>query len=266
MTTLRKMVEDRRVYVDGRMAKAIKQTIMSGQQVELRQQGMQTTTKIGENLKIVYQDADIIIVDKPAGLLTATDPKEKRPTALKLLNDRVSRINNKTRVLLIHRLDRDASGLLVFARNDKAYDDLKQQFFEHSITRKYDVIVHGKPRTETGMLKHNLIEDEHGRVHITRDEKQGKIAILDFEVIRTVGDTSHLKCTLHTGRKHQIRVQLKAMRMAVLGDPVYGTADEFPNRLALHASLLVFKHPRTKAEMKFESPMPRSFAAALTQK
>lgn len=251
------------MLVDGVPAKAIKQSLADGQKIELRQQGVQHAVRMHENLKIVYQDADVVVVEKPAGLLTATDPKETRPTALKLLNIRFGKVNNKNRVLLIHRLDRDASGLLVFARNDNAYDDLKKQFFEHSITRQYDVIVHGKPRTQTGTLKHHVIEDEKGRVHITRDEKAGKIAILDFEVIRTVGDISHLKCTLHTGRKHQIRVQLKSMRMAVLGDPVYGTADEKPNRLALHASLLIFKHPRTKAEMKFESPMPKIFSAAM---
>ncbi len=267
MTTLREMVEDRRVLVNGVPAKAIKQPLAEGQNIELRQQGVQKATKLQENLKIVYQDSDVIIVDKPSGLLTATDAKEERPTALKILSKRFGKLNSKTHVHLIHRLDRDASGLLVFARNEKAYEDLKQQFYEHTITRQYDVIVHGAPRTATGTLKHILVEDEKtGRVSVTKNEKIGKIAILDYEMIRTQNGKSHLKCTLHTGRKHQIRVQLRAMHMGVLADPLYGKdANEAPGRLALHASLLVFKHPRNKAEMKFESPMPKHFSSALNQ-
>jgi 23S rRNA pseudouridine1911/1915/1917 synthase len=170
--------------------------------------------------------------------------------------------NQRNHVFLIHRLDRDASGLLVFARSGEAYVSLKKQFFEHTISRRYAVVVHGLPNPRKGRLEHLLIEDpQSGKVSVTQNAKTGKLAILDYEAAAADPERqlSLLRCTLFTGRKHQIRVQLKAAGHVVCGDPVYGKADEPPGRLALHATYLAFVHPRSKRKMAFESPMPATF-------
>ena len=206
-------------------------------------------------------DPEIVVVDKPAGLLTATDAQERRPTAWRILTEYFRRQNNKNQVHLIHRLDRDASGLLVFARTWDAYAALKKQFFEHTITREYDVIVQGVPKTREGRLENLLQEDSQGIVRVTQDVKKGKLAILDYQVVEVNKSKklSHLKCRLFTGRKHQIRVQLKAVGHEVCGDSVYGKGDEPPGRLALHASHLGLAHSRGGKIVKYDSSMPVSF-------
>jgi len=261
-TTLRDMVEAKRVRVAGAVVRSVKQKVAAGEKVEVadvgeRGNGEQT---LSDGLKLVHFDADIIVVEKPAGLLTATDAEERRPTAWRILSEFFRRQNHKNRVHLIHRLDRDASGLLVFARSREAYTSLKSQFFEHTITRQYEVLVHGKPMPPRGRLEHLLMENDKGIVHITPDAKKGKLAILDYEVLETRRAISRLRCTLFTGRKHQIRVQLKVIGHAVCGDPVYGKADEPPGRLALHAAFLALTHPRTGKRVEFASPSPGSFA------
>ncbi|HEY4329342.1 MAG TPA: RluA family pseudouridine synthase, partial [Phycisphaerae bacterium] len=190
----------------------------------------------------------------------------KRPTAWRILQEYFRNQNHKNQIHLIHRLDRDASGLLVFARTWDAYSSLKKQFFEHTITRQYAVVVHGMLKPAKGRLEHLLVEDEYsGVVKITKDLKKGKLAIMDYEMLESNASKllSTVRCTLFTGRKHQIRVQLKAEGHAVCGDPLYGVADEAPHRLALHACRLSFEHPRSGKTASFESPVPGSFGHLL---
>ena len=271
--TLRAMLEARRVLINGAVAKSLKQPLGAKDKVEVldvaeaKAGGGMRATLLGEGLKMVYFDSEIIVVDKPSSLLTATDEDERRPTAWRILSEWFQRQNHKNQVHLIHRLDRDASGLLVFARTAGAFESLKRQFFEHTITRRYDVLVRGIPKKATGRMEHLLREDARGMVHVTQDKRVGKPAILDYEVVEANQGKkiAHLKCTLFTGRKHQIRVQLKAAGHGVLGDPVYGPAvpkgapAEPPGRLALHASHLVLAHPRTGKPVSFDSVMPGSF-------
>jgi RluA family pseudouridine synthase len=261
-TTLREMVETKRVLLRGAVVRSLKQKVAAEDALEVLDEGTRAEVALGEGLKMVHFDAEVIVVEKPAGLLTSTDAEERRPTAWRILSDFFSRQNHRNKVQLIHRLDRDASGLLVFARTQAAYASLKQQFFEHTITRQYEVIVHGTPRPASGRLEHLLLEDGEGVVHVTKDAKKGKLAILDYEVaeVSKAKRIARLRCTLFTGRKHQIRVQLKAAGHAVCGDPVYGKADEPPHRLGLHAVKLAFKHPTSGKAVSFGSIAPGSFA------
>jgi 23S rRNA pseudouridine1911/1915/1917 synthase len=262
--TLRSMLESRRVLINGVPARSMKQPVGGKDKLEVLDvaDAPVEATRLGQGLMLVFFDSEIVIVEKPYGLLTSTHAEERRPTAWRILQAWFRKQNNKNEVHLIHRLDRDASGLLVFARTWDAYSSLKQQFFEHTITRQYEVLVHGVPKAKKGRLENLLIEDEHGFVKVTKDLKAGKLAILDYEVMGSdrAKKISHLKCTLFTGRKHQIRVQLAAAGHKVLGDPMYGDGKEAPGRLALHAGQLAFKHPRTRREVSFVSPMPGSFA------
>jgi RluA family pseudouridine synthase len=265
-TTLRTMLESKRVLVNGVPARSLKQPLGEKDRVEILDLADTPvrTTMLAQGVKIIHFDSDIVIVEKPYGVLTSTDAEERRPTTWRILTAWFRKQNSKNQVHLIHRLDRDASGLLVFARTWDAYSSLKQQFFEHTITRQYDVLVHGVPKAKKARLENLLFEDEKaaGIVRVTKDLKAGKLAILDYEQIASnrAKSISHLQCTLFTGRKHQIRVQLAAAGHKVLGDPIYGKGEEPPGRLALHASHLAFKHPGTRREVRFTSPMPGSFA------
>jgi 23S rRNA pseudouridine1911/1915/1917 synthase len=270
--TLRDMVEGNRIVLNGIAVKSLKQIVTNKDKLEFSDTAVSSKVQmLDEHLRLVYQDADLLIVDKPAGLLTATDAKEKRPTVQKILSDYVQRANHKALAKLVHRLDRDASGLLVFARNEKTYDSLKEQFYKHTVTRQYDVLVHGVPAKPAAKLEHILQEDpKTGQVRITPHARLGKHAILDYQLVASGPGrkAAHLRVTLHTGRKHQIRVQLRAVNHSVLGDPIYGLPidrlDGGPiGRLALHASVLAFEHPRKHGEVRFDSPIPRAFTKVM---
>jgi 23S rRNA pseudouridine1911/1915/1917 synthase len=266
-TTLRDMIARKRVRLNGILVRSVNEPIADGDKIEVADTGdvPTETLTLHDGLRLIHFDGDIIIVDKPAGLLTSTDAQEKRPTAWRILQDHFRRQNQRNHVHLIHRLDRDASGLLIFARTWESLVALKKQFFEHTITRQYDVVVHGTPKKPKDRLEHLLVEDPAGVVHVTPDMKAGKLAILDYQVVETSKDhkLSRLRCTLYTGRKHQIRVQLKALGHAVCGDGVYGNAEEPPHRLALHAARLSLRHPHTGKTVSFESPMPGGMAHLL---
>ncbi len=267
-TTVRDLVAHKRVLINGALAKSLKQPLAESDRVEILDaaEAASKSTYLAEGLRLLHFDADIILVDKPVGLLTSTDSQETRPTVWRILQTWFRRQNNKNQVHLIHRLDRDASGLLVFARTWPAYASLKKQFFEHTITRRYDVIVHNIPKKNDARLENLLLEDDTGTVHTTQDIKTGKLAILDYVLIQSNKSRrlAHLRCTLFTGRKHQIRVQLRAANHPVCGDPIYGKENEPPHRLALHAAHLSFEHPRTSRKVTFDSPMPPTFARLVT--
>lgn len=261
-TTLRHMFSQGRVLVNAAPARALKQTLTATDHVTIGDASARPTV-LPDGLKIIHQDAEVIVVEKPPGLLTATHENETRPTALAILNRHVTRHNGKNKIFLVHRLDQHASGLLVFARGIKALNFLKNQFINHSITREYEVVVHGCPQPPQGRLASNLIEGPDRIVRLCPADR-GQPAILDYRVLVPATGTvpaSRLLCRLYTGRKHQIRVQFNALGHPVLGDTVYGSL-KYPAkpgvapRLALHAARLVFKHPRTGRDIEFLSPLP----------
>ena len=210
-------------------------------------------TRKVQPLKIVHEDRDVLVVDKPAGLLTSTVPREKRPTALALVREHVGENDPRARVGLIHRLDRDASGLLVFSKNHEAFRALKQQFFEHTVDRIYMAVVHGKLNPARGQIESRLVELPDGSVRSTKRPDAGERAISEYQVIRTSGEVSLVRVTLLTGRKHQIRVHLSERGAPILGDSVYAPVDS-PKapRLLLMAAELAFDHPATHKRMHFQ--------------
>jgi len=263
-TTLREMVSAHRVLLNGATVKSLKQPVEPTDKITFGEAAPAKVLILDEGLRLLHQDADVLIVEKPVGLLTSTHDDEPRPTAVAILDAYVQKSNHKNRALLVHRLDRDASGLLVFARTPGAFDALKSQFAAHTITRRYDVLVHGYPSKTKARLENILTEDARGRVQTTTNKARGQVAILDYELVASVNNRSHLRCTLYTGRKHQIRVQLQSIGHPVCGDPVYGvpaarTGDDWPHRMALHATHLAFTHPRTKKIVSFDSPAPKAF-------
>ena len=254
--TLKRMVQAGRVRVNGNPASRLSQPLTRDDKVVVL--GQPKSDRRHQPQWLEYEDEDILVVNKPAGLLTSTVPREPRPTLLALVREHVSKSDPRARPGLIHRLDRDASGLLVFSKNAAAYRSLKSQFFHHSVVREYRAIVHGVPDPPAGRIESRLVERTDGTVHSTRQHGKGEIAITRYETLRTDKKLSLLRVILETGRKHQIRVHLREHGNPIMGDNLY-SPDETVPRLMLCATRITLRHPRTRREMTFEIRPPGEF-------
>ncbi|HEX4792602.1 MAG TPA: RluA family pseudouridine synthase [Humisphaera sp.] len=259
-TTLRQMLKSGRVRVNGSRALDAKRTIEPRDNVQVIDRPREVapdTSRQQHSLAIVYEDADVLVVNKPAGLLTSTVPREPRPTLLAQVRDYLKASDPKARLGLIHRLDRDATGLLIFSKNDAAYTSLKHQFYHHSVTREYLAVVHGAPNPPAGRIENRLTEHPDGTVHATRNIKAQR-AVTDYQTIARRGKRSVLKVTLHTGRKHQIRAHLSGRGVPIVGDTVYGP-ESAEAHILLAAVRLTIEHPQTGKQMTFEIQPPAYF-------
>jgi len=208
--------------------------------------------------EIVYEDAHIVVVDKAAGVLTVPTPRRERNT----LVDQLSKAIRK-RVIVVHRLDRDTSGLLVFAKDERTARALMDRWRDHE--RIYTAIVHGVMSKNEGTIESRLTTHSRSldRRSSRRDDDEGEHAITHYRVVKRFKDTTHVELKLETGRRNQIRVHLAELGHAILGDERYAKHAkphaQWRGGLALHAHRLSFAHPVTRAPMSFEAPLPSVF-------
>jgi 23S rRNA pseudouridine1911/1915/1917 synthase len=255
-TTLRRMIEDGRVRINGKPARTLKQPLNAEDQVSVADRAAPPPAPPPRlPFAIVHEDEQLIVIDKPAGLLTSTGPREKRPTALAMIRAYVAATDAAAQVGLIHRLDRDASGLLVFSKRHEAYLSLKRQFFERTAGRVYLALVHHVPNPRSGSIDSLLLERADGSVRPTDDPRKGERAITHYETIRFAADRALLRVKLQTGKKHQIRAHLAARGVPIINDPVY--CDVPPaGRLMLAAVALSIRHPLGGGEITFSIDPP----------
>jgi RluA family pseudouridine synthase len=218
------------------------------------------TRFLPKGLSILYEDEDLLVVDKPPGLLTIGTEKEKSRTAYFALTDYVRRGSprSRKRIFIVHRLDRAASGVLVFAKNEEAKFRLQRSWKETK--KKYLAVVHGRFEKPAGTITTYLAENRAYRVYSTSDTTKGKLSHTAYRVLKEAGSLSLLEIDLLTGRKHQIRVHLADKGHPVVGDKKYGKAGDAHRRLALHAASITFRHPRTGRELTFETKAPAYFS------
>jgi RluA family pseudouridine synthase len=216
------------------------------------------------NLRIVHLDDAIVLVDKPSGLLSMGSEREKERTAHRILNEHLKTLAKSPmqQALIVHRLDRETSGLMIFARSEFVQAALQRNW--KTITKKYLAVVEGSPPKVQGTLKDNLLESKSRRVH--RVDAGGELAITHYRVIEKRPDRSMLELTLETGRKNQIRVQLAALGNPVIGDTKYGARTDPAGRLALHSCELKFSHPLSGALMEFRSALPGRLRALIERR
>lgn len=216
-----------------------------------------------QGLTLLYEDQAILVVDKAAGLLTVGTDKERARTAYYRLTEYVRKGNSKSRnrVFIVHRLDREVSGVLVFAKTPEAKERLQRQW--EQTEKKYLAIVHGSPQDDSGTVSSYLAENQAHVVYSTKNAKHGKLSHTAYRVLKRSNDFSLLEITLITGRKHQIRVHLADMRHPIVGDRKYGEKDKAHRRMALHARSIAFRHPVTGEPVCFESPAPAYFHTML---
>jgi 23S rRNA pseudouridine1911/1915/1917 synthase len=205
-------------------------------------------------LRIVHIDDAIIVIEKPTGLLSMGSDREKEKTAHRILNDHLKAANKSPRqqAFIVHRLDRETSGLMMFARSAAIQEKLQRDW--KNVTKRYLAIVEGTPTQASGTLRDHLMESKSLKVH--RVANGGELAITHYRVMRSFGVTSMLELTIETGRKHQIRVQLAAIGHPVVGDRKYGATNDPARRLALHSCELKFRHPVSGAPMEFQIELP----------
>lgn len=240
--TLRSWIEQGRVLVDQKRAERASQIVEEGQEVTVSSK----PKFLSHGLKIVYEDEELVVIDKPAGLLSVATEMENDLTAHGLLKQRF----HHPKIYPIHRLDRETSGLLVFAYTEEARDSLKEQLEKRTMYREYRALVHGHPGK--GTWKSYLKENGLMRVESCAPS-EGKEAVTHFETLKLQGNSSLLKLRLKSGRKHQIRVQAADAGFPVVGDQKYGLPEDKGKMLHLQAVALHFEHPRTKKKMIFKS-------------
>lgn len=209
-------------------------------------------------LRIIYEDDDIIVVNKGYGLLSVGTDNKKEGTAYSILRDYLKRLNPANKLFIVHRLDQHTSGLMLFAKNIKAKEAMQHNWNNMVLDRRYTAIVEGCPEPAEGVRRSRLLENAQHLMYSTDDPK-GLEAVTRYKVLKSRNGYSLVDVSLDTGRKNQIRVHMHDMGTPIAGDRRYGAKTSPIHRLALHARTLRFVHPMTHKDMNFSIPLPASF-------
>ena len=214
-------------------------------------------------MNIIWEDDDLIVINKKEGLLSVASQRVKERTAYHLLSNYVKKIDPRNKIFVLHRLDRDTSGLMMFAKNQQVQKALQSDWNSAITRRTYVAVVEGRPAKDSDLLVSNLVENKQMQVYVT-NAGDGKQAITRYRLLRSNEAYSLLELELETGRKNQIRAQMQSIGHSIAGDYKYGAETDPTGRLMLHAQRLYFIHPATGKEMRFETRIPDKFIS-LTQ-
>jgi len=259
-TTLRQMLQNGRVRVNGDTEKDARRVVDPDEILEVIARSDQRVLPPG--IAILHEDRDVIVILKSQGLLTVATEREREATAQAYLNAYLGSAG-EDRVQVVHRLDRDTSGVLVFAKNFFARERLKEQFMIHSVERIYVAIIEGAIDPPEGTIESNLFEQRDLKMVSVDVHPDAKHAVTHYRTIAVKGPFSMLEVTLETGRKNQIRAHLAEAGHPVAGDKMYGAKTNPLGRLGLHAKLLGFDHPTSGKHLVFTAALPKSFRDVL---
>ncbi len=255
-TTLRQMLQSGRVRVNGEVEKNARRDLESGEVIDLGQKSAQIA--LPPELAILHEDEAVIVVLKAHGLLTVATERERETTAQAFLNVYLKE-KREERIHVVHRLDRETSGVLIFAKTFEAREALKEKFAVHDVERVYVAIIEGAMDPPGGTIRSYLRERRDLRMESVDAHPDAKHAVTHYSTIGTNDRYSMLEIHLETGRKNQIRTHLSEAGHPVVGDRLYGSAVNPLGRLGLHAKLLGFDHPTTGKRMVFTAPVPKGF-------
>ncbi len=259
------MIEAGLVLLDGRVVPK-RQVVLSGQRVavDAPAAGAECSEAAEVPFEVVFEDAHLVVVDKPAGVVVHPARGHRTGTLAQALAGRATGGEDPGRAGIVHRLDRDTSGLLVVAKSDAAHRELKALIASRALRREYLALVDGVPSARSGTVDAPIGRDRRDRLLMSIETDAPRAARTHFEVVRTVGGASLLAVVLETGRTHQIRVHLAAIGHPVCGDRQYGGSSRCGlERQFLHASRLAFEHPLTAAALDLRSPLPPDLELAL---
>ncbi|WHX47646.1 RluA family pseudouridine synthase [Paenibacillus woosongensis] len=260
-TQIQIWIEEGAVLVNGTAVKT-NYKLAAGDRITLTIPEAESVEIVPEDipLDIYYEDSDVIVVNKPRGMVVHPAPGHSSGTLVNALMAHckdLSGINGELRPGIVHRIDKDTSGLIMAAKNDKSHASLAAQLKEHSVTRRYLALVHGNLSHDQGTVDAPIGRDPHDRKMYTVIDRNSKHAVTHFHVMERFGDYTLLELKLETGRTHQIRVHMKFIGHPLVGDPMYGRSKgpKF-NGQALHAAVLGFVHPSTSEYKEFTAPLP----------
>jgi 23S rRNA pseudouridine1911/1915/1917 synthase len=261
-----RLLADGRVVVDGgRRPKSHR--LEGGEEVEVDVAGLRKTALAPQDLalRVAHEDEHLLVVDKPAGVVVHPSAGHAEGTLVHgLLAHAIAGGDEAERPGIVHRLDRDTSGLLVVARSDDAHRRLQRMLRRREVTREYLALVRGRPKSRRGRIEAAIGRDRRDPTRVSLDTLVPREAVTEFELAELLREHALLRVRLQTGRTHQIRVHLAAIDLPVSGDPVYGAAGDLGlERQFLHAARLAFAHPFSRDPVAVESPLPADLAAAL---
>lgn len=255
---IKSLLRNKQVLVDDQPVSQFNHPLASGQKVKISGNRSRMEQKFRE-FTIVFEDEDLIVIDKSAGLLSIATKNEKRNTTFSMLSDYVKKADAGNKIFIVHRLDRETSGLMVFAKNEKVKHLLQEKWNEAVLEKTYIAVVEGPVEKQGGTIISYLFEDKVFRMHSSPNPKKGLKAVTHFSVLKTNKNYTLLDVNIETGRKNQIRVHMQEMGHSIVGDKKYGATTNPIRRLGLHAQKLEFIHPTTGEKLYFETKIPAAF-------
>ena len=260
-TTVKELLKHNQVMVNATVTTQYDMTIGEGDTVKVNLT-RSFPVFYHRRVSIVYEDDDVIVINKGYGLLSMGTDNYKEETAYSILRDYLKWKNPANKLFIVHRLDRDTSGLMLFAKNIETKDSLQHNWNNMVLERKYLAVVEGNIEDNEGTVKSYLAENSAFEVYSTDNPEEGQLAVTRYKVLRrSRKGYTLLQVSLDTGRKNQIRVHMKDLGHPIAGDKKYGAHTSPIHRLALHAQSLRFVHPTTRRDMRFETPVPAAFAS-----
>src|ERR1035437_1049728 len=253
-TTVKALLAHRQVSVDSHTITQFDYPVLKGQQVTI------TMGKIPEEIKykglrILFEDPYIIVIEKEAGMLSIATAKEKLLTTYSILSGHVKRENPNNRIFVVHRLDRDTSGIMMFAKSEEVQSLMQKAWQDAVVERTYVAVVEGVVKDDTGTIRSFLKENKALIMYSTKVPGEGDEAITHYKVLRRGDAITLVEVKLETGRKNQIRVHMKELGYPVVGDKKYGAKTNLIGRMCLHARVLAFIHPVNGTEVRYETPI-----------
>lgn len=243
------------IYVNNNRVKQYNYHLIPGMNIMIDTESKNKKTLPFE---IVFEDENIIAVNKPSGLLTIATEKEKERTLYHIVREYLVSKDKFARIFILHRLDKDTSGIVVFAKNEKVKNQLQENWNEYVKLREYVAVVHGKLKDDSGRIVQKLLETKTNLVYVSKSN-DGKEAITNYKVIKENENYSLVSVFIETGRKNQIRVAFQSLKHPIVGDKKYGVKGDKETRLYLHANRLKLYHPVLKKDILFETGTPSEF-------
>lgn len=250
-TTKRSMILERRISVDSFLVTDVRAKVSRGSRIRL----WKKNKNLDLGVDVLYEDNDLLVIAKPAGLLSVEAGYEQEETTHQVLKNAY----RPGRVFVVHRLDREVSGVMMFARQENVLWQLKEILKKREIEREYIAVVEGDIKEDSGVWKSYLFEDETYTVHSSLESDKGELAETHYQVLRREAGMSELLIRLKSGRKNQIRVQSSSFGHPIVGDKKYGSTRNPVGRVCLHSYKLSFVHPTLQKKMVFEQPLPEEF-------
>ena len=257
-TNIKELLGHNQVMLNGNVTRQFNQPVEPGDEVKVNI-SREFPVFYNRRIKLVYEDDDILVVEKGYGLLSMGTDKIKEGTAYSILREYLKWKDPRNKIFIIHRLDRDTSGLMMFAKSIEAKERMQHNWNNMVMERKYLAVVEGKVEEEEGTIRSYLAENSQHEVYSTENPKEGQLAVTRWRKLRSRKGYTLMEVSLDTGRKNQIRVHMKDMGHPIAGDRRYGAKSSPIHRLALHAQTLRFVHPITGKDMNFTTPIPASF-------